>query len=196
MIFLKFIFFYLILYFCCYYKFFININLNMNYNIDEKFKNYDFFLDNINQKIKINENQINENNKKIENIKNLEEYIENLIMFNQDKYNIEIDIGNGIYVSAENDFSKKTIIINIGSNYYAEIPFEEALEIIRKQRGVLERKNKLIEKEYIKNRSYSKLTKILYDSLKNQQFFDNINEQNNISEIDNIKNSNINSINI
>ena len=168
----------------------------MNYNIDEKFKNYDFFLENINQKIKINENQINENKKKIENIKNLEEYIENLIIFNQDKYNIEIDIGNGIYVSAENDLSKKTIIINIGSNYYAEIPFEEALEIIRKQRGVLERKNKLIEKEYVKNKSYSKLTKILYDTLKNQQIFDNINEQNNISEIDKIKKSNINSINI
>ena len=80
----------------------------MNYNIDEKFKNYDFFLENINQKIKINENQINENKKKIENIKNLEDYIENLIIFNQDKYNIEIDIGNGIYVSAENDLSKKT----------------------------------------------------------------------------------------
>ena len=70
------------------------------------------------------------------------------------------------------------------------------MEIIRKQRGVLERKNKLIEKEYVKNRSYSKLTKILYDTLKNQQIFDNINEQNNISEIDKIKNSNINSINI
>ena len=37
----------------------------MNYNIDENFKNYDFFLENINQKIKINENQINENKKKI-----------------------------------------------------------------------------------------------------------------------------------
>ena len=70
------------------------------------------------------------------------------------------------------------------------------MEIIRKQRGVLERKNKLIEKEYVKNKSYSKLTKILYDTLKNQQIFDNINEQNNISEIDKIKNSNINSINI
>ena len=83
----------------------------MNYNIDENFKNYDFFLENINQKIKINENQINENKKKIENIKNLEDYIENLIIFNQDKYNIEIDIGNGIYVSAENENNKKTIII-------------------------------------------------------------------------------------
>ena len=60
----------------------------------------------------------------------------------------------------------------------------------------MKKKNKLIEKEYVKNKSYSKLTKILYDTLKNQQIFDNINEQNNISEIDKIKNSNINSINI
>ena len=156
-------------------------------------KNYDLFISSLKQKINIDENSIQTLKKKSKSMTQLIDYINTLIKLNKTSHEIEIDIGNGIYVKSKKDSSSKSIIINIGVNVYIELPYEEAKEIIFKQKDIIEKKIYLIEKEIIKNKSYIKLTQILSQSLKKHQLLEgNYDEKKEIDEINNT----ISSINI
>ena len=156
-------------------------------------KNYDLFISSLKQKINIDENSIKNFKKKSKSMTQLIDYINTLIKLNKTSHEIEIDIGNGVYVKSKQDTSSKTIIINIGVNVYIELPYEEAKEIIFKQKDIIEKKIYLIEKEIVKNKSYIKLTQSLSQSLKKHQLLEgNYDENNEIEEITNT----ISSINI
>ena len=156
-------------------------------------KNYDLFISSLKQKINIDENSIENFKKKSKSMTQLIDYINTLIKLNKTSHEIEIDIGNGVYVKSKQDTSSKTIIINIGVNVYIELPYEEAKEIIFKQKDIIEKKIYLIEKEIVKNKSYIKLTQSLSQSLKKHQLLEgNYDENNEIEEITNT----ISSINI
>ena len=156
-------------------------------------KNYDLFISSLKQKINIDENSIESLKKKSKSMTQLIDYINTLIKLNKTSHEIEIDIGNGVYVKSKQDTSSKTIIINIGVNVYIELPYEEAKEIIFKQKDIIEKKIYLIEKEIVKNKSYIKLTQSLSQSLKKHQLLEgNYDENNEIEEITNT----ISSINI
>ena len=137
-------------------------------------KNYDLFISSLKQKINIDENSIQTLKKKIKSMTQLIDYLNTLIHLNKTSHEIEIDIGNGIYVKSKKDSSSKSIIINIGVNIYIDLPYENA-------------------KEIIKNKSYIKLTQILSQSLKKHQLLEgNYDEKKEIDEINNT----ISSINI
>ena len=156
-------------------------------------KHYDLFISSLKQKINIDENSIENFKKKSKSMTQLIDYINTLIKLNKTSHEIEIDIGNGVYVKSKQDTSSKTIIINIGVNVYIELPYEEAKEIIFKQKDIIEKKIYLIEKEIVKNKSYIKLTQSLSQSLKKHQLLEgNYDENNEIEEITNT----ISSINI
>jgi prefoldin alpha subunit len=156
-------------------------------------KNYDLFISSLKQKINIDENSIQTLKKKIKSMTQLIDYLNTLIHLNKTSHEIEIDIGNGIYVKSKKDSSSKSIIINIGVNIYIDLPYENAKEIIFKQKDIIEKKIYLIEKEIIKNKSYIKLTQILSQSLKKHQLLEgNYDEKKEIDEINNT----ISSINI
>ncbi len=156
-------------------------------------KHYDLFISSLKQKINIDENSIENFKKKSKSMTQLIDYINTLIKLNKTSHEIEIDIGNGVYVKSKQDTSSKTIIINIGVNVYIELPYKEAKEIIFKQKDIIEKKIYLIEKEIVKNKSYIKLTQNLSQSLKKHQLLEgNYDENNEIEEITNT----ISSINI
>ena len=156
-------------------------------------KNYDLFISSLKQKINIDENSIQTLKKKIKSMTQLIDYLNTLIHLNKTSHEIEIDIGNGIYVKSKKDSSSKSIIINIGVNIYIDLPYENAKEIIFKQKDIIEKKIYLIEKEIVKNKSYIKLTQILSQSLKKHQLLEgNYDEKKEIDEINNT----ISSINI
>ena len=142
-------------------------------------KNYDLFISSLKQKINIDENSIQTLKKKIKSMTQLIDYLNTLIHLNKTSHEIEIDIGNGVYVKSKQDTSSKTIIINIGVNVYIELPYEEAKEIIFKQKDIIEKKIYLIEKEIIKNKSYIKLTQSLSQSLKKHQLLEGNYDENN-----------------
>ena len=156
-------------------------------------KNYDLFISSLKQKINIDENSIQTLKKKIKSMTQLIDYLNTLIHLNKTSHEIEIDIGNGIYVKSKKDSSSKSIIINIGVNIYIDLPYENAKEIIFKQKDIIEKKIYLIEKEIIKNKSYIKLTQILSQSLKKHQLLEGNYDEN--KEIEDITNT-ISSINI
>lgn len=156
-------------------------------------KNYDLFISSLKQKINIDENSIESLKKKSKSMTQLIDYINTLIKLNKTSHEIEIDIGNGVYVKSKQDTSSKSIIINIGVNVYIDLPYEEAKEIILKQKDIIEKKIYLIEKEIIKNNSYIKLTQTLSQSLKKHQLLEGNYDEN--KEIEDITNT-ISSINI
>ena len=156
-------------------------------------KNYDLFISSLKQKINIDENSIESLKKKSKSMTQLIDYINTLIKLNKTSHEIEIDIGNGVYVKSKQDTSSKSIIINIGVNVYIDLPYEEAKEIILKQKDIIEKKIYLIEKEIIKNKSYIKLTQTLSQSLKKHQLLEGNYDEN--KEIEDITNS-ISTINI
>ena len=156
-------------------------------------KNYDLFISSLKQKINIDENSIQTLKKKIKSMTQLIDYLNTLIHLNKTSHEIEIDIGNGIYVKSKKDSSSKSIIINIGVNIYIDLPYENAKEIIFKQKDIIEKKIYLIEKEIIKNKSYIKLTQTLSQSLKKHQLLEGNYDEN--KEIEDITNT-ISSINI
>ena len=156
-------------------------------------KNYDLFISSLKQKINIDENSIQTLKKKIKSMTQLIDYLNTLIHLNKTSHEIEIDIGNGIYVKSKKDSSSKSIIINIGVNIYIDLPYEDAKKVIIKQKDIIEKKIYLLEKEIIKNKSYIKLTQILSQSLKKHQLLEgNYDEKKEIDEINNT----ISSINI
>ncbi len=156
-------------------------------------KNYDLFSSSLKQKIKIDERAIEKFQKKSKAMLELINYIDTLIKLDKESYEIEADIGKGIFVKAIQNTSSKSLIVNIGLNVYIDLPYEDAKKVIIKQKDIIEKKIYLLEKEIIKNKSYIKLTKTLAETLKKQQILDGNYEEN--KEFEELENT-ISSINI
>ena len=156
-------------------------------------KNYDLFSSSLKQKINIDERAIEKFQKKSKAMSELINYIDTLIKLDKESYEIEADIGKGIFVKAIQNTSSKSIIVNIGLNVYIDLPYEDAKKVIIKQKDIIEKKIYLLEKEIIKNNSYIKLTKNLAETLKKQQLLDGNYEEN--KEFEELENT-ISSINI
>lgn len=150
---------------------------------------YNNFMSSLTQKITVDEQLYETYQKKIFNINELQGYIETQEKLTNKELNkqIKINIGDGIFVDAIHPPSK-TIILNIGLNYYAEIEHDKAKAILEKQKTILLKKSELLQKEIIKNKSYFKLTKDLSNQLDTHQKFSDTQEEK-------VK-SNISSINI
>lgn len=156
-------------------------------------KDYDLFVSSLKQKINIDEKAIEKFKKKVKSMTELINYIETLIKIDKDSHEIEANIGKGVFVKAIQNTSSKSIIVNIGINIYVDLPYEEAIKVILKQKDITEKKIYLLEKEIIKNKSYIKLTKTLSESLKKHQLLDGNYEEN--KEFEELENT-ISSINI
>ena len=99
---------------------------------------YNNFMSSLTQKITVDEQLYETYQKKIFNINELQSYIETQEKLTNKELNkqIKINIGDGIFVDAIHPPSK-TIILNIGLNYYAEIEHDKAKAILEKQKTIL-----------------------------------------------------------
>jgi prefoldin subunit 5 len=58
-------------------------------------------------------------------------------------------------------------MLNIGADVYLEVKFEEALPMLEKRIGIINRKLEILQQQIIKNKTYIKLTLSLIEQIKN-----------------------------
>ena len=143
----------------------------------EKNKNVDSFINDLENKIILDEKKLEELEKQKQNIIGLIEYIKNLQILlmkpeTEEGSIIKCNIGNGIYMDGKLNKENKKIIINIGHNVYVDMDYPEAIENLLLQQKIIEKRILLVKKELIKNKSYIKLTKGINETLIKHQFLE------------------------
>ena len=143
----------------------------------EKNKNVDSFINDLENKIILDEKKLEEFEKQKQNIIGLIEYIKNLQVLlmkpeTEEGSIIKCNIGNGIYMDGKLNKKNKKIIINIGHNVYVDMDYPEAIENLLIQQKIIEKRILLVKKELVKNKSYIKLTKGINETLIKHQFLE------------------------
>ena len=143
----------------------------------EKNKNVDSFINDLENKIILDEKKLEEFEKQKQNIIGLIEYIKNLQVLlmkpeTEEGSIIKCNIGNGIYMDGKLNKKNKKIIINIGHNVYVDMDYPEAIENLLIQQKIIEKRILLVKKELIKNKSYIKLTKGINETLIKHQLLE------------------------
>ena len=143
----------------------------------EKNKNVDSFINDLENKIILDEKKLEEFEKQKQNIIGLIEYIKNLQVLlmkpeTEEGSIIKCNIGNGIYMDGKLNKENKKIIINIGHNVYVDMDYPEAIENLLSQQKIIEKRILLVKKELIKNKSYIKLTKGINETLIKHQLLE------------------------
>ena len=143
----------------------------------EKNKNVDSFINDLENKIILDEKKLEEFEKQKQNIIGLIEYIKNLQVLlmkpeTEEGSIIKCNIGNGIYMDGKLNKENKKIIINIGHDVYVDMDYPEAIENLLNQQKIIEKRILLVKKELIKNKSYIKLTKGINETLIKHQLLE------------------------
>ena len=143
----------------------------------EKNKNVDSFINDLENKIILDEKKLEEFEKQKQNIIGLIEYIKNLqvLLMKPEKEEgsiIKCNIGNGIYMNGKLNKKNKKILINIGHNVYVDMDYPEAIDNLLNQQKILETRILLVKKELVKNRAYIKLTKGINETLIKHQLLE------------------------
>ena len=143
----------------------------------EKNKNVDSFINDLENKIILDEKKLEEFEKQKQNIIGLIEYIKNLQVLlmkpeTEEGSIIKCNIGNGIYMDGKLNKENKKIIINIGHDVYVDMDYPEAIENLLIQQKIIEKRILLVKKELVKNKSYIKLTKGINETLIKHQFLE------------------------
>ena len=143
----------------------------------EKNKNVDSFINDLENKIILDEKKLEEFEKQKQNIIGLIEYIKNLQVLlmkpeTEEGSIIKCNIGNGIYMDGKLNKENKKIIINIGHDVYVDMDYPEAIENLLNQQKIIEKRILLVKKELVKNKSYIKLTKGINETLIKHQFLE------------------------
>ena len=143
----------------------------------EKNKNVDSFINDLENKIILDEKKLEEFEKQKQNIIGLIEYIKNLQVLlmkpeTEEGSIIKCNIGNGIYMDGKLNKENKKIIINIGHDVYVDMDYPEAIENLLIQQKIIEKRILLVRKGLIKNKSYIKLTKGINETLIKHQLLE------------------------
>ena len=136
----------------------------------------DYFIKDLENKIILDEQKIEEMEKKKSNILGLIEYIKNLqVLLNEKDENgsiIRCDVGDGVYVNGKLNKKNKNILINIGKDIYIDLTFPEAIENLLNQQKIIDKKIIVLKNELIKNKAYKKLTKGINETLVKHQLLE------------------------
>ena len=136
----------------------------------------DFFIKDLEKKIILDEQKLEEMEKKKSNILGLIEYIKNLqVLLNEKNDNgsiIRCDIGDGVYINGKLNKKNKKILINIGKDVYVDLTFPEAIENLLSQQKMIDKKIIVLKNEIIKNKAYKKLTKGINETLVKHQLLE------------------------
>ncbi len=143
----------------------------------EKNKNVDSFINDLENKIILDEKKLEEFEKQKQNIIGLIDYIKNLqgLLMKPETDEgsiIKCKIVKGIYMDGKLNKENKKIIINIGHNVYVDMDYPEAIENLLLQQKIIEKRILLVKKELIKNKSYIKLTKGINETLIKHQLLE------------------------
>ena len=143
----------------------------------ENNNNVNSFIKDLESKIVLDENKLEELEKKEQNIIGLIDYIKNLqILLGNEKDDegsiIRCDIGDGVYVNGKLNKKNKKILINIGKDVYVDLTFPEAIDNLLTQQKIIEKRIIIIKKELVKNKSYIKLTKGINETLIKHQLLE------------------------
>ena len=143
----------------------------------ENNNNVNSFIKDLESKIVLDENKLEELEKKEQNIIGLIDYIKNLqILLSNEKDDegsiIRCDIGDGVYVNGKLNKKNKKILINIGKDVYVDLTFPEAIDNLLTQQKIIEKRIIIIKKELVKNKSYIKLTKGINETLIKHQLLE------------------------
>ena len=136
----------------------------------------EYFIKDLENKIILDEQKMEEMEKKKSNILGLIEYIKNLqVLLNEKDENgsiIRCDIGDGVYVNGKLNKKNKKILINIGKDIYIDLTFPEAIENLLNQQKIIDKKIIVLKNEIIKNKAYKKLTKGMNETLVKHQLLE------------------------
>ena len=143
----------------------------------ENNKNVDSFINDLENKIILDEKKLEEIEKQKQNILGLIDYIKNLqvLLMKKDTEEgsiIRCNIGNGIYMKGKLNKDNKKILINIGHDVYADMSYPEAIDNLLNQEKIIEKRIIIIKKELVKNKSYIKLTKGINETLIKHQLLE------------------------
>ena len=143
----------------------------------ENNNNVNSFIKDLESKIVLDENKLEELEKKKQNIIGLIDYIKNLqVLLSNEKDDegsiIRCDIGDGVYVNGKLNKKNKKILINIGKDVYVDLTFPEAIDNLLTQQKIIEKRIIIIKKELVKNKSYIKLTKGINETLIKHQLLE------------------------
>ena len=143
----------------------------------ENNNNVNSFIKDLEGKIVLDENKLEELEKKKQNIIGLIDYIKNLqILLGNEKDDegsiIRCDIGDGVYVNGKLNKKNKKILINIGKDVYVDLTSPEAIDNLLTQQKIIEKRIIIIKKELVKNKSYIKLTKGINETLIKHQLLE------------------------
>ena len=139
--------------------------------------NVNLFIKDLEKKIILDEKNLEETEKKKQNILGLIEYIKNLqILLNNEKDDngsiIRCDIGDGVYINGKLNKKNKKILINVGSDIYIDLTFPEAIDNLLQQQKMIDKKIIVIKNELVKNKAYIKLTKGINETLLKHQLLE------------------------
>ena len=143
----------------------------------ENNKNVDSFINDLENKIILDEKKLEEIEKQKQNILGLIDYIKNLqvLLMKKDSDEgaiIRCNIGNGIYMNGKINKDNKKILINIGHDVYVDMSYPEAIDNLLNQEKIIEKRIILLKKELVKNKSYIKLTKGINETLIKHQLLE------------------------
>ena len=143
----------------------------------ENNKNVDSFINDLENKIILDEKKLEEIEKQKQNILGLIDYIKNLqvLLMKKDSDEgaiIRCNIGNGIYMNGKINKDNKKILINIGHDVYVDMSYPEAIDNLLNQEKIIEKRIIIIKKELVKNKSYIKLTKGINETLIKHQLLE------------------------
>ena len=143
----------------------------------ENNKNVDSFINDLENKIILDEKKLEEIEKQKQNILGLIDYIKNLqvLLMKKDTEEgsiIRCNIGNGIYMNGKLNKENKKILINIGHDVYVDMSYPEAIDNLLNQEKIIEKRIIIIKKELVKNKSYIKLTKGINETLIKHQLLE------------------------
>ena len=143
----------------------------------ENNKNVDSFINDLENKIILDEKKLEEIEKQKQNILGLIDYIKNLqvLLMKKDTDEgsiIRCNIGNGIYMNGKLNKENKKILINIGHDVYVDMSYPEAIDNLLNQEKIIKKRIIIIKKELVKNKSYIKLTKGINETLIKHQLLE------------------------
>ena len=143
----------------------------------ENNKNVDSFINDLENKIILDEKKLEEIEKQKQNILGLIDYIKNLqvLLMKKDTEEgsiIRCNIGDGIYMNGKLNKENKKILINIGHDVYVDMSYPEAIDNLLNQEKIIEKRIIIIKKELVKNKSYIKLTKGINETLIKHQLLE------------------------
>ena len=139
--------------------------------------NVNLFIKDLENKIILDEKNLEDTEQKKQNITGLIEYIKYLqILLNNEKDDngsiIRCDIGEGVFINGKLNKKNKKILINVGSDVYIDLTFPEAIDNLLEQKKIIEKKIVVIKNELIKNKAYIKLTKGINQTLLKHQLLE------------------------